>query len=69
MCAAIGTALVLLSITGISATIDDLALIAASVAFAAAAIFLIMSVIFRRSSRRHAITYQPSSDSDPGGAS
>ena len=64
MCAAIGTTLVLLRVTGISGLIDDLALIAAAVAFAAAAIFLIMSVVLRRS-RRLAITYQPlSSQSD-----
>ena len=38
---------------------DAIVLITAAVAFAAAAIFMVISIVMRNRSRRYAITYQP----------
>lgn len=68
LCAAAGTTLVLLSLGGIGGMFDALALIGAAVAFTAAAIFLTISVLLRRRSRRYAAIYQPlDGDDRPAG--
>lgn len=59
VCTAIGTTLVLSTLAGVGGMFDAIALIIAAVAFAAAAIFMVISIVMRRRSRRYAITYQP----------
>ena len=63
ICTAVGTTLLVLSLFGIGIMFDALAQIAASVCFAAAAIFLIVGMVIQRGSRRLAITYQPPASS------
>lgn len=64
LCAAIGTILVLLSLGGFDDSFGAFTLIGAAVAFAAAAIFLIVSIVLRHRARHYRITYQPLSSAD-----